>query len=152
MLYNSMLHNTLMYVTPCYITCACYVSCYITCSTLLLRIVAGRDTRMLVLPPSPEASESEHGGGSTGVPEWQLLDWDDYDFPEGAAGAGGGGGSATDPIATMLDGLPDFIAEDIAALLHDLPLPAAGDTPGMTVDEAIQVFHGIQPYYRYQII
>jgi hypothetical protein len=26
---------------------------------------------------TPEASESEHGGGSTGVPEWQLRDWDD---------------------------------------------------------------------------
>jgi hypothetical protein len=112
--------------------------------TLLLRIVAGRDTRMIVRPPSPEASESEHDGGSTGVPEWQLLDWDDYDFPEGAAGAGGGGGSAADPFATMLNGLPGFITEDIAALLHDLPLLAAGDTPGMTVDEAIQVFHCIQ--------
>ena len=28
----NMLHNTLMYVTPCYITCICYVSCYITCN------------------------------------------------------------------------------------------------------------------------
>ena len=43
----------------------------------------------------------------------------------------------------MLEGLPGFIAEDIAALLRDLPLPAAGDIPGMTVDEAIQVFHVI---------
>jgi hypothetical protein len=47
----------------------------------------------------------------TGVPEWQLRDWDDYDFPEGAGGAGGGGGSGADPLATMLDGLPRFIAE-----------------------------------------
>jgi hypothetical protein len=39
---------------------------------------------MVVRPPSPEASESEHGGGPTVVPEWQLADWDDYDFPEGA--------------------------------------------------------------------
>jgi hypothetical protein len=39
----------------------------------------------------------------------------------------------------MLDGLPGFIAEDIAALLRDLPLLAADDNPGMTVDEAIQV-------------
>jgi hypothetical protein len=77
---------------------------------------------MVMLPPSPEASESEHGGGSTGVPEWQLLDWDDYDFPDGAGGAGGGGGSGADPFATMLDGLPGFIAEDIAALLRNLPL------------------------------
>jgi hypothetical protein len=28
-------------------------------------------------------------------------------------------------------------------LLSDLPLPAAGDIPGMTVSEAIQVFHVI---------
>jgi hypothetical protein len=99
---------------------------------------------MVVRPPSPEASECEleDGGGSTGVPEWQLRDWDDYNFPEDAGGVGGGG-SAADPLATMLEGLPDFIAEDIAALLRDLPLPAAGDIPGMTVDEAIQVFHVI---------
>jgi hypothetical protein len=37
---------------------------------------------------------------------------------------GGGGGSGADPLAKMLDGLPRFIAEDIAALLRDLPLPA----------------------------
>jgi hypothetical protein len=43
----------------------------------------------------------------------------------------------------MLDGLPGFIAEDIAALLRDLPLQAAGDIPGMTMDMAIQVFHFI---------
>ena len=41
----------------------------------------------------------------------------------------------------MLDGLPGFIADDIAALLLDLPLPASGDTPGMSVDEAIEVLH-----------
>jgi hypothetical protein len=39
----------------------------------------------------------------------------------------------------MLDGLPGLIAEDIAALLRDLALQAAGDIPGMTMDEAIQV-------------
>jgi hypothetical protein len=101
---------------------------------------------MVVRPPSPEASESEHGGGSTGVPEWQLRDWDDYDFPGHAGEAGGGhsGGIGADPFASMLEGLPGFISEDIATLLRDLPLPAAGDIPGMTVDEAIQVFHVIQ--------
>ncbi len=85
MLYKSMLHNILMYVTPCYITRACYVSCYKTCNTtasVYCCIVAGHATSIVVHPPSPEASESEHGGGSTGVPEWQLLDWDDYDFPD----------------------------------------------------------------------
>jgi hypothetical protein len=93
-----------------------------------------------VHPQSPEASESEHGGGSTGVPEWQLLDWDEYYFPDCAGGAGGGGGSGAGPFSTMLDGLPGFVAGDIASLLCYLPLPAAGDIPGMTVDKAIQVF------------
>ena len=50
---------------------------------------------MVVRRPSPEASESEHGGRSTGAPEWLLLDWDDYDFPEDAGGAGGGGSGLT---------------------------------------------------------
>ena len=55
----------------------------------------------------------------------------------------------------MLDGLPGFIAED-ATLLRDLPLPglvpAAGDIPGMTVDEAIQVFHVIQHNMLYDML
>ena len=72
-----------------------------------LCIIAGNSTCMVVCPPSPEATESEDGGGSTGAPEWQLLDWDDYDFPEDAGGAGGGG-CAADPLAAMLEGLPGF--------------------------------------------
>ncbi len=40
------------------------------------------------------------------------------------AGGAGEGGNRADPFATMLEGLPGFIAEDIAALLRDLPLPA----------------------------
>lgn len=91
MLYNTMLHNTLMYVTPCYITCICYVACYITCDNTA----------------SVYYCRQFYCGGSTGAPEWQLLDWDDYDFPEDAGGAGGGGGAA-DPLAAMLEGLPSF--------------------------------------------
>jgi hypothetical protein len=41
----------------------------------------------------------------------------------------------------MLDGLPGFIAEGLATLLRDLPLPTAGDVPGMTVEETVQVLH-----------
>jgi hypothetical protein len=44
----------------------------------------------------------------------------------------------------MLDGLPGFIAEYIAALLRDLPLPAASDIPGMTVDEQYRYSHVTQ--------
>jgi len=95
---------------------------------------------------SPEASDDSGGGGFTGVPPWLERDWEDYDFQAGGGdGAGGGQGacgashSGADPLATMLDGLPDFIAEDIAALLRDLPLPAVGDVQGMSVEQAIQV-------------
>jgi hypothetical protein len=77
---------------------------------------------MVVLLPSPEASESEHGGGSTGVPEWQLRDWDDYYFSEDAGGAGGGG-SGADPFAHIS---VQWMTVDEA--IH-----------GMTVDKAIQV-------------
>ncbi len=58
-----------------------------------------------------------------------------------AGGAGGGGGSGADPFVTMLDGLCGLITQDIAALLCYVPLPMADDIPGMTVDEAKQVFH-----------
>ena len=100
---------------------------------------------------SPEASDDSGGGGFTGlgVPPWLERDWEDYDFQAGGGdGAGGGQGaggashSGAYPLATMLDGLPGLIAEDIAAsaaMLHDLPLPAVGDAPGMSVEEAIQV-------------
>jgi hypothetical protein len=85
-----------------------------------------------------------HGGGAlastaAAAPSFlptswvELQDWDDYDFPEDAGGVGGGG-SGADPFTTMLKGIPGFIAEDIAPLLSDLPLPAAGDIPGITVD------------------
>ncbi len=84
-----------------------------------LCIVKGSSTCMVVLPPSPEASESEHGGGSTGVPEQQLRDWDDYSFPEDAGGEAGGG-SGADPFATWICTVDEAI--------H-----------GMTVDKAIQV-------------
>jgi hypothetical protein len=111
---------------------------------------------MVVCPRLPEAqaSESEHGGGSTGVPEWQLQDWDGYDFPEGAGTAGGGGhgGCGSDPFATRFDGLPGFIAEDIAVLLSIFPLLAAGAIPGMTVDDATQVFHVIQHTMMYTML
>jgi hypothetical protein len=52
----------------------------------------------------------------------------------------------------MLKGLPGFIPENIATLLRDLSLPAAGDIPGMTVDEAIQVFHVIQHNVVYTML
>jgi hypothetical protein len=69
-----------------------------------------------------------------------------------AAGTGGGGGSGADPFAIMLDGLPGFIAEDIAALLSNLALLVGGDIPGMTVDEVTQVFHVIQHTIVYTML
>ena len=85
---------------------------------------------------SPE--ESIHGGSS--IPDWQARDWEDEEYtpPDRDCGAG-----SSDPMAALLDGLPGFITEDIDAVLRDLPLPDAGDVPGMTVEEAIQVLYNI---------
>jgi hypothetical protein len=44
-----------------------------------------------------------------------------------------------DPLAELCDYLPGFEAEDITALLCDLPIPTPGDVPGMTIEEAIKV-------------
>jgi hypothetical protein len=68
---------------------------------------------------APASAGGAGGGGGSGA---------DPDAPASAGGAGGGGGSGADPFATMpvLEGLPSFIAEDIATLLLDLPLQGAG--------------------------
>jgi hypothetical protein len=52
----------------------------------------------------------------------------------------------------LLQWFPGFIAEDIAALLLHIPLPAAGDIPGMTMDEAIKVFHVTQNNIVYRML
>jgi hypothetical protein len=52
----------------------------------------------------------------------------------------------------LLQRFPGFIAGDIAALLHDFPLQAAGDIPGMTMEEAIQVFHVTQHNIVYRML
>ena len=44
-----------------------------------------------------------------------------------------------DPLAELCDDLSGFEAEDITALLCDLPIPIPGDVPGMTVEEAIYI-------------
>jgi hypothetical protein len=56
----------------------------------------------------------------------------------GSRASAGHSGTDHDLIATVLDGLPGFIAGDIAALLQDLLLQAAGYVPGMTMEEAIE--------------
>jgi hypothetical protein len=44
------------------------------------------------------------------------------------------------PLAELCDDLPGFEARDITALLSDLPIPIPGGVPGMTVEEAIEVW------------
>jgi hypothetical protein len=44
-----------------------------------------------------------------------------------------------DPLANLLDGLPGLDADEIAAMIRDLPMPNAVEVPGLTVEEAIEV-------------
>jgi hypothetical protein len=72
--------------------------------TYLVYIVTGRSTSMVVHPSHestlPEASETYQ---FTGAPEWQLLDRDDYYFPD-CAGRGG----AAVPGAGLSGANPNF--------------------------------------------
>jgi len=133
MLYNTMLHNTLMYVTPCYITCICYVACYITCDNtasvyicrLLAWLCAHHRLRLQNLKMVVDLLEHLSASCWTGM------------------------------ITTSQKTLVELEEEAVhqihwlqcwrayLVLLSDIPLPAAGDIPGMTVVKAIQVFHVI---------
>ena len=72
--------------------------------------------------------------------DWSDRDWDDYNhaLPAGCAGCRQGA-VMRDPLAELCDDLAGGEAEDITALLCDLPIPRPGDVPGMTVEEAIKV-------------
>ena len=43
-----------------------------------------------------------------------------------------------DPLANLLDGLPGLDADEIAAMISNLPMPNAAEVPGLTVEEAIE--------------
>jgi hypothetical protein len=133
-----MLHNTLMYVTPCYITCTCYVACYIKCNYTL------KHSLCVLLQAVLLAWLCSHHR-----PRLQNLNMV-VDLLKHLSGCWWTGMIMTSQKMLVereeeTVGLPGFISEDIAALLSDLQLeiPAAGDIPGMTVDKAIQVFHVI---------
>ena len=42
-------------------------------------------------------------------------------------------------LAALLNGLPGIGAEDLDTMLKDLPLPQAGETGGISVQEAVEV-------------
>ena len=70
----------------------------------------------------------------------EKRDWDDYNYAPPGGGAGCRQGAVMrDPLTELCDDLSGFEAEDITALLCDLPIPRPGDVPGMTVEEAIKV-------------
>ena len=72
--------------------------------------------------------------------DWSNRDWDDYNYAPGGGCAGCRQGAVMrDPLAELCDDLAGGEAEDITALLCDLPIPRPGDVPGMTVEEAIKV-------------
>ena len=113
---------------------------YIVC---LLPFPGGHRTqpRKFTLPTVSEDGETQESQASRDdMSECSARDWEDYNYAQPAGGAGGRQGAGrSDPLANLCDGLPGLEAADIAALLRDLPIPTAGDVPGMTVEEAIEV-------------
>lgn len=53
-------------------------------------------------------------------------------------------GEEIDPaLSALLKGLGDINAEDLDNMLKDLPLPQPGSTGGISVQEAVEVRHGV---------
>jgi len=90
-----------------------------------------RDTHA---PPSNSDEEDSHD-----APEWEGRDWDNYNYEPASTSARAAAVAGSDTMANLLSSLPAMCTEDIAALLEDLPMPAAGVVNGLTVEEAIQV-------------
>ena len=88
--------------------------------------------------PSEQTEPSER---SPSCPDWDERDWEDYNYDPRAAGGAGGlrRDSLAASLANLLDGLPGLDADEIAAMIRDLPMPNDVEVPGLTVEEAIEV-------------
>lgn len=86
------------------------------------------------------ADQPDHADSGAEAPEWEDRDWEDYNYLPPGGGAGSSGRGLGDMLADLLDGLPGVDADEIDALLRNLPMPDVGDVPGMTVEEAIEVY------------
>ena len=104
-----------------------------------------RQTRKISLPTvSQDGKTRSQDESQYDILDWSARDWEDYNYALPTGGAGGGEGAwKRDTLAKISDCLPGLEAADIDALLRDLPIPTPCDVPGMTVDEAIEVYHGI---------
>ena len=99
-----------------------------------------------MFPAIPEDGENQHDDDTQqDRADWSDRDWEDYNY----SAVGRQGAGMMDQLAKLCDNLPGLEAEDITALLRDLPIPIPGDVSGMTVEEAIEVrvratvYHGI---------
>ena len=86
------------------------------------------------------ADQPDHDDSGAEAPEWEDRDWEEYNYLPPEGGAGSSGRRLGDMLADLLDGLPGVDADEIEALLRNLPMPDVGDVPGMTVEEAIEVY------------
>ena len=124
-----MLYNTL------------HVTCNLSSVKYLTFLFTGLPTHSRadrVGPPShvPSSAPSEQQ-------DERDFDWEDYNY-EGDhddRGDGDGGRAAEDPISRLFEMIPEFSAEELETLLHDMPIPDECEVPGLTVGEAIEVCH-----------
>ena len=71
--------------------------------------------------PSEQTEPSEQ---SPSCPDWDERDWEDYRSTT----------TIRAPLANLLDGLPGLDADEIAAMIRDLPMPNDVEVPGLTVE------------------
>ena len=93
-------------------------------ATELLPFPGGRaaQARKFMFSTIPE--DGGDGDSQQDMADWSDRVWEDYNYIPPAGGAGGGQGAGMmDPLAKLCDNLPGLEAEDITALLRDLPIP-----------------------------
>jgi hypothetical protein len=84
-------------------------------------------------PPSSSAPSEQQ--------DERDFDWEDCEGDHDDRGDGDGGRAAEDPISRLFEMIPEFSAEELETLLHDMPIPDECEVPGLTVGEAIEVCH-----------
>ena len=151
-IYHSMVYTSWykVYINMVYINLECYIPCYITLSLLVdwlswhlwyitgPRVASGAYDHSVIFISAIGTICAESQQHWVEFRRWTRLD---YVLP-----------AHSDLFAALLDGLPGLDADEIAAMIRDLPVPNAVKVPGLTVDEAIAVWCSMQYIMVYTML